>query len=63
MHRRLVQLKIELATLASKSSWSSSEIHRIQEELRDIESKRVDGKFMDSAGNVVSGQAAVIGLL
>ncbi|KAF9913743.1 hypothetical protein BX616_009673 [Lobosporangium transversale] len=65
IHRRLVQLKIELATLASRSSssWSSSEVHHIQEELREIESKREDGKFMDAEGNVVCGQAAVIGLL
>ncbi|KAI1319998.1 hypothetical protein EDD11_002329 [Mortierella claussenii] len=65
IHRRLVQLKIELDTLASRSSssWSTSEIHHIQEELREIEAKRADGKFMDGEGNVVSGQAAVIGLL
>ncbi|KAI8595431.1 hypothetical protein EDD21DRAFT_391257 [Dissophora ornata] len=62
-HRRLVQLKIQLDTLASRSSWDASEIHDIQEELREIEAKRTDGKFMDEQGNVVSGQAAVIGLL
>ncbi|KAF9428525.1 hypothetical protein BGZ94_002065 [Podila epigama] len=63
IHRRLVQLKIELGTLASRSQWSTKEIQRIQEELREIEAKRSDGKFLDSQGNVVSGQAAVIGLL
>ncbi|KAG0018869.1 hypothetical protein BGZ80_006627 [Entomortierella chlamydospora] len=62
-HSRLVVLKTELDSLASKSSWSSSEVHHIQEELREIEAKRVDGKFMDEQGNVVGGQAAVIGLL
>lgn len=31
--------------------------------MREIEAKRSDGKFLDAAGNVVSGQAAVIGLL
>ncbi|KAG0378691.1 hypothetical protein BGX24_003084 [Mortierella sp. AD032] len=63
VHRRLVQLKIELDTLASRSTWTTSEVHHIQEELREIEAKRVDGKFCDKEGNVVSGQAAVIGLL
>ncbi|KAG0214137.1 hypothetical protein BGX28_002653 [Mortierella sp. GBA30] len=63
IHRRLVQLRIELATLASRTSWNTSDIHRIQEELREIEAKRSDGKFLDAEGNVVSGQAAVIGLL
>ncbi|KAF9924619.1 hypothetical protein FBU30_005442 [Linnemannia zychae] len=63
IHRRLVQLKIELDTLASRSAWTTSEVHHIQEELREIEAKRVDGKFYDKEGNVVSGQAAVIGLL
>ncbi|KAG0100224.1 hypothetical protein BGZ93_003394 [Podila epicladia] len=63
IHRRLVQLKYELDTLASRSQWTTSEIHHIQEELRDIEAKRSDGKFLDSKGNVSSGQAAVIGLL
>ncbi|KAF9562331.1 hypothetical protein EC968_005252 [Mortierella alpina] len=63
IHRRLVQLRIELATLASRPTWSTSDIHHIQEELREIEAKRSDGKFLDEHGNVVSGQAAVIGLL
>ncbi|KAF9188954.1 hypothetical protein BGZ51_000202 [Haplosporangium sp. Z 767] len=63
IHRRLVQLKIELGTLASKPSWDTSDVHLIQEQLREIESKRSDGKFMNEEGNVVSGQAAVIGLL
>jgi hypothetical protein len=63
VHRRLVQLKIELDTLASRSTWTTSEVHHIQEELREIEAKRVDGKFCDKEGNVVGGQAAVIGLL
>lgn len=63
IHRRLVQLKYELDTLASRSQWTTSEIHHIQEELREIEAKRSDGKFLDSKGNVSSGQAAVIGLL
>ncbi|KAI9241933.1 MAG: hypothetical protein BYD32DRAFT_301002 [Podila humilis] len=63
IHRRLVQLKTELDTLASRSQWTTPEIHHIQEELREIEAKRSDGKFLDSKGNVSSGQAAVIGLL
>ncbi|KAF9940346.1 hypothetical protein BGZ65_007237 [Modicella reniformis] len=63
IHRRLVQLKIELGTLASRTTWDSSEIRHIQEELREIESKRVDGKFLDSENTIVRGQAAVIGLL
>ncbi|GJJ71175.1 hypothetical protein EMPS_03525 [Entomortierella parvispora] len=63
IHRRLVQLKIELDTLASRSQWNAADIHQIQEELREIEAKRSDGKFLDNSGNVVSGQAAVIGLL
>ncbi|KAG0239492.1 hypothetical protein BGX31_002749 [Mortierella sp. GBA43] len=63
IHRRLVQLKLELGSMASRSTWDASEVHRIQEELREIESKRVDGKFLDADNNIVSGQAAVIGLL
>ncbi|KAG9325171.1 hypothetical protein KVV02_002025 [Mortierella alpina] len=63
IHRRLVQLRIELGTLASRPTWSTSDIHHIQEELREIEAKRSDGKFLDEHGSVVSGQAAVIGLL
>ncbi|KAF9112226.1 hypothetical protein BGX27_003781 [Mortierella sp. AM989] len=62
-YRRLVLLKTELDTLASKSSWDSTDVRHIQEELREIEAKRIDGKFMDEQGNVVGGQAAVIGLL
>ncbi|KAK3809302.1 MAG: hypothetical protein J3Q66DRAFT_353463 [Benniella sp.] len=62
-HRRLVQLKVQLGTLATRTTWDASDIHRIQEELREIEAKRVDGKFTDAENNIVRGQAAVIGLL
>jgi len=63
LHRRLVQLKVQLGTLATRTTWDASDIHRIQEELREIEGKRVDGKFTDAENNIVRGQAAVIGLL
>ncbi|KAG0283831.1 hypothetical protein BGZ98_006166, partial [Dissophora globulifera] len=62
-HRRLVQLKIALGTIASKTVWDACDVHQIQEELREIEAKRIDGKFMDAQGHIVSGQAAVVGLL
>ncbi|KAF9978162.1 hypothetical protein BGZ73_003543 [Actinomortierella ambigua] len=63
IHHRLVQLKLELDNLATRPHWSTSEVHLIQEALREIEMQRVDGKFLNAQGEVSSGQAAVIGLL
>lgn len=66
IHTRLVQLKGELeAIIARKSahSFSLAEVQVIQDEVRSVDSARIDGKFMTEDQVVVPGQAAVIELL
>lgn len=49
---------------AAKPKPAKSEIKQLQEELRKIDSKRVDGKFLGPGGSSVpAGQAILVGLL
>jgi hypothetical protein len=61
IHQRLVEIRRRLGEIAS--SEQIIDIRPIQDELREIDSKRIDGKFMASDGSIPTGQAQVIGLL
>ncbi|CAG8627653.1 24817_t:CDS:2 [Cetraspora pellucida] len=63
IHQSLVDIKRNLGAIGAKSEFVISDIIPYQNKLRDIDSKRVDGKFLSSNGNIPSGQAQVIGLL
>jgi hypothetical protein len=64
VHHRLVQIKRELGAIGARDdSDKIPDIRPYQDELRSIDSKRVDGKFLAPDGSIPSGQAQVIGLL
>ncbi|CAG8451163.1 813_t:CDS:2 [Cetraspora pellucida] len=63
IHQSLVDIKRNLGAIGAKSEFVISDIIPYQNKLRDIDSKRVDGKFLSSNGSIPSGQAQVIGLL
>lgn len=64
IHHRLVQIKRELGAIGARTDPDKiSDIRPYQDELRSIDSKRVDGKFMAPDGSIPPGQAQVIGLL
>ncbi|KIR26079.1 hypothetical protein I307_06077 [Cryptococcus deuterogattii 99/473] len=64
IHNRLVQLRKELAALAAEPKPNKAECKAILEELRKVDSKRVDGKFLGPGGSSVpEGQALLSGLL
>ncbi|RSH84709.1 uncharacterized protein EHS24_006233 [Apiotrichum porosum] len=64
LHNRLVLLRKQLMALATDTKPSKAEFKRIVEELRNIDSKRVDGKFLGPGGSSVpEGQALLSGLL
>lgn len=64
IHNRLVQLRKELAALAAEPKPNKAEYKAILEELRKVDSKRVDGKFLGPGGSSVpEGQALLSGLL
>ncbi|WVR03285.1 hypothetical protein IAU60_000276 [Kwoniella sp. DSM 27419] len=64
IHQRLVTLRKQLAAMTAEPKPSRTEYKAILEELRKIDSKRVDGKFLGPGGSSVpEGQALLSGLL
>ncbi|KAJ1555860.1 hypothetical protein HK405_011588 [Cladochytrium tenue] len=67
VYERLVKMKSELSSLLARGSphaFSLAEVQVIQDELREIDSVRIDGKFLAREdASVLPGQAAVIDLL
>ncbi|KXS11189.1 hypothetical protein M427DRAFT_60987 [Gonapodya prolifera JEL478] len=66
VHTRLVHLHrdlVRLSKLKDPGSWDLAVVGEIQEELREIDSARIEGKYVDLAGEVISGQALVVDLL
>ncbi|KAH8798713.1 hypothetical protein DL96DRAFT_1638469 [Flagelloscypha sp. PMI_526] len=57
IHERLVQIRRQLVALASKEGSHKTELKPFQEELRKIDSRRVDGKFLGPGGSVPAAQA------
>ncbi|WWC57941.1 uncharacterized protein I303_100476 [Kwoniella dejecticola CBS 10117] len=64
IHQRLVHSRKQLSALAAEPKPNKAEYKAILEELRKIDSKRVDGKFLGPGGSFVpEGQALLSGLL
>ncbi|PWN42768.1 hypothetical protein IE81DRAFT_323119 [Ceraceosorus guamensis] len=64
IHQRLVSVRRQIAAAAAKPKPAKQEIKQLQEELRKIDSKRVDGKFLGPGGSSVpAGQAILVGIL
>ncbi|KAH9072228.1 hypothetical protein EDB83DRAFT_2361791 [Lactarius deliciosus] len=63
LHERLITIRRRLVTLAAKGGSAKAELKPLQEELRKIDSKRVDGKFLGPGGNIPASQAICSSLL
>ncbi|KAJ8694917.1 hypothetical protein PTI98_007555 [Pleurotus ostreatus] len=63
IHLKLVHIRRQLAALAAKEGSHKAELKPLQEELRKIDSKRVDGKFLGPGGVLPSSQAICSSLL
>ncbi|KAJ3362998.1 hypothetical protein HDU91_003172 [Kappamyces sp. JEL0680] len=66
IHVRLVEIKMELEGLIARKNphaFSLVQVQVLQDELREIDSARIDGKYIARDGSVVPGQASVIDLL
>ncbi|KAG8908631.1 hypothetical protein FRB99_004919 [Tulasnella sp. 403] len=64
IHQRLVALRRQLVALAAKPKPSRTDLKPLQEELRKIDQKRVDGRFLGPGGAPVpSSQVLVTGIL
>lgn len=63
IHEKLVTIRRKLVALAAKQGLHKSELKPLQEELRKIDSQRVDGKFLGPGGIVPASQALCSSLL
>ncbi|KAK0239070.1 hypothetical protein EDD85DRAFT_529935 [Armillaria nabsnona] len=63
IHEKLVTLRRKLVALGSREGSHKAELKPIMEELRKIDSKRVDGRFLGPGGTVPSSQANCSSLL
>ncbi|WFD28615.1 hypothetical protein MNAN1_003628 [Malassezia nana] len=64
IHQKLVQIRRQLNAAAARPKPPKAEVRQLQEELRMIQSKRVDGKFLGPGGSSVpEGQEMLAGLL
>ncbi|KAG6856257.1 hypothetical protein H0H87_006013 [Tephrocybe sp. NHM501043] len=63
IHQKLVTLRRQLVALAAKEGSHKAELKPLQEELRKIESARVDGYFLGPGGTVPASQALCSSLL
>ncbi|KAI9461428.1 hypothetical protein HD554DRAFT_2028092 [Boletus coccyginus] len=63
IHDRLITLRRQLVTLAAKEGSHKTELKPLAEELRKIDSKRVDSKFLGPGGIVPASQAVCSSLL
>ncbi|KIM55991.1 hypothetical protein SCLCIDRAFT_1220643, partial [Scleroderma citrinum Foug A] len=63
LHERLVMIRRQLVALAAKEGNHKAELKPLAEELRKIDSKRVDGKFLGPGGVIPASQAICTSLL
>ncbi|KAA1470329.1 hypothetical protein DENSPDRAFT_836110 [Dentipellis sp. KUC8613] len=63
IHEKLVNIRRKLVALAAKEGSHKAGLKPLQEELRKIDSKRVDGKFLGPGGMIPASQAICSSLL
>ncbi|KAF7723816.1 hypothetical protein EC973_001600 [Apophysomyces ossiformis] len=63
IRNRLLRIRRQLIIIACKSDFKADDILPFQEELREIDGQRVDGKFIAEDGSIPAGQAVIVGLL
>lgn len=61
-YEKLVSILRQMAAINTKSKFKPEDIHKMQKQLKEIDSQRVDGKFVDSDGNVLAGSEQVSSL-
>ncbi|TLD30706.1 hypothetical protein PspLS_02709 [Pyricularia sp. CBS 133598] len=63
IHAKLISILRSMSLANTRSKFSSSEVVKLQTELKEIDARRVDGNFVDDNGNVARGSDAVSTLL
>ncbi|KAI0405987.1 hypothetical protein F4802DRAFT_606517 [Xylaria palmicola] len=60
---RLVSILRQIATANTKSKFSPKDIHKLEQQLKEVGDMRRDGHFVDEEGNVLRGSDKVTALL
>ncbi|KAI8374242.1 uncharacterized protein BYT42DRAFT_599321 [Radiomyces spectabilis] len=63
IRNKMLRIRRQLISIACQSNFKASDIVPIQEEIRDIDNRREDGKFLAADGSIPAGQAVLVGLL
>lgn len=64
IHQRLISIRRMLAGIAARPKPALADAQHLKEELRSIDSKRVDGKWLGPDGHSIpAGQALLSGLM
>jgi Protein of unknown function (DUF2408) len=63
VQQKLVSIKRQMAALASRKTFNPTELAPLVDELRTIDSHRVNGQFLSHTGDLPEGQEIISGLL
>ncbi|KAJ1910058.1 hypothetical protein IWQ60_010860, partial [Tieghemiomyces parasiticus] len=60
IRRQLIEIRKRLVLLSTQKHFDASSIREVQVQLREIDNKRDDGKFLAADGTIPAGQAQVV---
>ena len=66
IRNRLVEIKMDLDSLLSRKDpfgFSLAQVQMLQDDIREIDNARIDGKFLSRSEEIVPGQASVINMI
>jgi len=63
LHEKLISILRSLSLANTKSKFSATEVKKLQEQAKEIDTHRVDGKFVNASGEVPEGNDDVCALL
>ncbi|KAK5660070.1 hypothetical protein OQA88_13539 [Cercophora sp. LCS_1] len=63
VHEKLISILRSMSLANTKAKFWTSEVQKLQAQLKEIDASRVDGKFVDAEGKVLEGSDKVADLL
>lgn len=62
-HEKLISLLRSISLLNTRTRFSTSEVRKLQSQIQEIDSQRVDGKFLTESGEIAKGSDEVSSIL
>jgi len=62
-HEKLISLLRSISLLNTRTRFSASEVRKLQSQIQEIDSQRVDGKFLTESGDIAKGSDEVSSIL